>query len=211
MKLSAFVPLLLAVLTASPAWAREEERVSIGDVLTETGKTLPWKEFKKTKEKPVAVVFYADNTGQHGWALSLVDHGNLTWGHDSIDVPTIRNMRVDEALADFDGGGNTKNILALNGHFPAAQAVNINSGWYLPSAGQLRKLAGERNKVNRTLKRLQDKDKSILLWEEIAYWSSTETYDGGAWYVVGSGAVSIFFGGGYEKSRMYRVRSVRSF
>lgn len=109
-----------------------EVPVQLGDVLCADGSIEPAKKWAKSKKEPKGVVFYVDETGQHGWALVLRDKGNHTWGEE-VDIEAIPN--TNEALADFNGKGNTEAILAMGGSYPAVQAIETAEGWYLPSAG----------------------------------------------------------------------------
>lgn len=187
-----------------------EVPVQIGDVLCADGSIEPAKQWAKSKKEPKGVVFYVDETGQHGWALALRDKGNLTWG-DEVDIEAIPNTNENDALADFNGKGNTEAILAMGGSYPAVQAIETAEGWYLPSAGQLCILTQHMKKVQQTLKRLIGKKVPAMLYAKGAYWSSSETLDGRAWYVVDTGSLSNFFRTGYEKGQLYYVRAVTDF
>lgn len=67
------------------------------------------------------------------------------------------------------------------------------------------------SKVNRTLKRLMRNDIPAVHFEPGPYWSSSETTDGRAWYVVDTGSLSNYFRSGYEKKQRYHVRAVIDF
>lgn len=197
-------------------YAQEEEAtskvspVSVGDVLCEDGTTVPAKQWAKSGKKAKGVVFHVDESGQHGWAIALRDKGNHIWGEEG-DIEGIPNSNENEALADFNGKGNTQAILAQGGSYPAVQAIETNEGWYLPSAGQLRVLTRSLPKVNKTIKRLIRKNVPAMEYVKGAYWSSSETPDGRAWYVIDTGALSNFFRTGYEKTQLYYVRAAIDF
>lgn len=184
--------------------------VSIGDVLCDDGTTVPAKQWAKSGKTAAGVVFYVDETKRHGWALALRDKGNQRWGEEG-DIDGIPNSNENEALADYNGKGNTAAILATGGSYPSVQSIETSAGWYLPSAGQLRVLTQNLPKVNQTLKRLIRKDVPAMLFAKGAYWSSSETPDGRAWYVVDTGSLSNFFRTGYEKTQLYYVRAVIDF
>lgn len=200
------------LLATVPATDAEEEvvLVKVGDVLCLDGTVEPAKKWAKSKKAPKGVVFFVDSTGQHGWALALRDNGNLTWG-TTVDIAAIPNLNANEALADFNGKQNTQAILAAEGDFPAVAVLETAQGWYLPSAGQLRKLTDNLSRVDRTLDRLISNGVQATKFAKGAYWSSSETTDARAWYVVHTGALSNFFGTGYEKHRQYYVRGVIDF
>lgn len=121
-------------------YSQEEETatpvvpVSVGDVLCTGGTTVPAKRLSKSGKTACGVVFHVDESGQHGWALALRSEGVQAWGEE-VDIEAIPNTNENEALADFNGKGNTAAILAMEGSFPAVQKIDTDAGWYLPSAG----------------------------------------------------------------------------
>ena len=192
--------------------------VSIGDILCTDGtivKPETWPILGKTAN---GVVFFVDSTGLHGWAVHLNDQGSsFIWGGSVAywwDLSTLSNYTTPPtAMMDLDGYNNTQMIRAaggLNTNMSAAWAVDFDNGWYLPAAGQLRKLYGVIRWVNPTLQIVGGTQfpshlngGNNIWWY---YWSSTELSASGAWYVINDGYLSYA-----NKSTLYRVRAVRAF
>lgn len=99
-----------------------------------------------------AIVFYVDATGQHGWAIDLVEVPSVKWSTENKDIPGLQSKaNFFEAITDLDGYSNTQKIRSFNNDplkYPAAWAVNFDQGWYLPSIGQLNILFGAYFAVN---------------------------------------------------------------
>ncbi len=133
------------------------------------------------------VVFYLNEDGTAGWMVALHDAAeNIPWGlTDEIEgLPHVINNNdiLTSAFADTDGYSNTLSILAhyqstgYTGQYAAA-AVDIDNGWYLPAAGQLKMLYVNAIFYEPTLTIAGD---PMGLHP---YWSSTQENDERAWYV----------------------------
>jgi hypothetical protein len=131
------------------------------------------------------VVFYVDQTGNHGLICSMIDLGYVTWSN----VVSLIGLT---AQSDWDGQSNTNAIIAQAGHTGSAAKLcddytNVNYGtgaysdWYLPSLHQLVKLWGAVYEVNKAL----DSDGNGATTSIIKnyYWSSTESTAGIAWVI----------------------------
>ena len=139
--------LLFAILVLVPALAFAQ-RYHIGDTV-----------YSPTNEK--AVVFYVFDDGNHGWAVSLKDCSMTKyWSAGSVsantDITVESNTFAEYAkyLVDVDGWLDNKilrdslrrlqdsTIVHLNHEamLPAIFDMNFDNGWYLPTAGQMRKL-----------------------------------------------------------------------
>ena len=154
--------ILLAILILMPALAFAQ-RYHIGDTV-----------YSPTNEK--AVVFYVFDDGNHGWAVSLNDYSTTAYwsvaGGDpnSPDlIPSIlprisANANTVSAFAtymeDIDGWKNINDFrnYILNGWpsstlnlFPALFSANFDNGWYMPTAGQMRKLYSSEILVKNTI------------------------------------------------------------
>ena len=184
--------------------------VAIGDILcTDNSIVKPsaWPVAGKTAK---GVVFYVDNTGQHGWAVHLQDQGtSVKWTPSGqyTDISTLTNyFNARDAITDLNGYSNTQKIRNAGNaaKYPAAYAVDFANGWYLPAAGQLRLLFGEIVTLNASLQVVGGTPFSMDSgwW----YWSSTEYGQSDAWHVGYRGNVY-----GDPKNGYYRVRSVRAF
>lgn len=105
----------------------------------------------------------------------------------------------DNALADFDGKGNTQKILEVRGEkdyslwkpgrntltdYPAASCCDMfytdgtqQGDWYLPACGELGYIIPPFNKINKTITNLKNTYSSSIgveLNTERVYWSSTQ-------------------------------------
>lgn len=157
------------------------------------------------------VVFWVDQTGEHGLICSMID---LSTSQVWSDV-TAANVPAPRALSDWDGQTNTTAIVAQSTATSAADlcdaytnaeyGTGIYSDWYLPSRGELNDLWNSLKAVQKAL----DSDGSAATTAIIPnlYWSSSEYNDGSAWYFsfVPGGTYS------YDKTSTYYVRAVRAF
>ena len=187
--------------------------VAIGDILCTDNiivKPSTWPVAGKTA---TGIVFYVDNTGEHGWAVHLHDQGtSVQWTPEGqeADIPTLVNyINPRDAILDLDGYSNTQKIRNAGNatRYPAAYAVDFANGWYLPAAGQLRLLFGEIVTINASLQIVGGTQflMNSIWW----YWSSTERWLDRANGLGSGGTVSD----GYFENKYYNgcVRSVRSF
>ena len=184
--------------------------VAIGDILCTDNtivKPSAWPVAGKTAR---GIVFYVDNTGEHGWAVHLQDQGtSVQWTPESqyTDISTLTNYtNARDAITDLNGYSNTQKIRNAGNatKYPAAYAVDFANGWYLPAAGQLRLLYGEIVTINASLQTVGGTP--FPMNNNFLYWSSTEYSQSYAWYVNYRGYVNY-----YPKSHNFRVRSVRAF
>jgi hypothetical protein len=120
------------------------------------------------------IVFWVDNTAQHGLIVSLVD---LSWAQWSATAS------VTNALSTWNGDGNSAMILGISS---AAQwchdylnSINYNTGtysdWYLPAIDQLSLIYHVRYILNKNIESAPA-PKNIISGQT-GYWSSTEDYD----------------------------------
>lgn len=185
--------------------------VAVGDILcTDNSIVKPsaWPVVGKTAK---GIVFYVDNTDEHGWAVHLQDQGmGITWNGSETDIPNLHNyINYIDAIADRDGYANTQHIRAAGNasSYSAAWLVDNANGWYLPAAGQLRLLYAEIVTVNASLQVVGGVQISINSnwW----YWSSTEYDRHWAWILRNTGHISTIAKGSLEV--INRVRAVCSF
>jgi hypothetical protein len=154
------------------------------------------------------VVFYVDATGIHGWVIGLEQITDKKWSTETKTISGLQpysNWR--EAIADFDGYGNTQTIRNFGNaqKYPAAWVVDFDQGWYLPSIGQLNILFGEMVAVNKSLELL---DVAIISYDNVGVWSSTACSDN-------KNAMQLFLKSGRvtyaQKSNSKLVRQVKDF
>ncbi len=161
--------------------------------------------------KKEGVVFWVDETGQHGKIVSLTESSRLPWSSD-----TAEQKRLIGADSKSDGAKNmdvVKQIPGWQSKYPAFKwCADLGEGWYLPAIEELKIFALNNtvhDAVNRTLetkgKKLANKGDSR--W----YWSSTESNDRyiGADEFCAWG-VGMFGGstGNYNKSGSGYVRAI---
>ena len=136
------------------------QNVKIGDILCTDGSTISAVDFPSSGRTAEGIVFYVDNTGTHGWAVSLdtdaldTDWVTETYYSDGYDIPDLPNCEYSrEALYDMNGYQNTAIIRVTHGPdwYSAAWAVDFGNGWYLPAAGQMRWLLSYVNEINESL------------------------------------------------------------
>ncbi|MCK4661997.1 MAG: DUF1566 domain-containing protein [Bacteroidales bacterium] len=150
------------------------------------------------------VVFWVDNTGEHGLICSKTDidgGSGAAWSNiTGIEIGTT-------AQSQFDGLANTTAITGQSGHTSSAaklcedySTTGTSAGdWYLPSKDELSKIYHTKYEINKAL--------NINSFVLPYYWSSTERSDGSAW--------GYDFGDGYSseniKGNTLGVRAVRAF
>jgi Protein of unknown function (DUF1566) len=155
------------------------------------------------------IVFWVDNTGQHGLITSLIDLSLTSWSNvtDVLIGPT--------AQSTWNGQGNSTAIMGQNGHTNSAAKwcdtyTNANYGtgiyndWYLPAIDQLSLIYHARYILNKNMEGVSGANKLA----NDNYWSSTEGDSSTAWaFYLGNG----YGYSGYGKSNYYEVRAVRAF
>lgn len=151
------------------------------------------------------VVFYVDQTGQHGLICSQtdIDGGNgFVWSN-------IENAEIGiTAQSDFNGATNTTSIIGQSGHTHSAAKLcadystpgTLVGDWYLPSIDELTQIYNSKYQINKALN-----INSLAI--DYAYWSSTE---------VGNESVLVYrfnYGSSAYTDKMYmhRIRAVRVF
>lgn len=178
-----------------------------GDILCTDLTTVKPDDWPVQGKTAKAIVFYVDTTGQHGWAVHLnnIDTHDY-WSSPTYYIGVIPYNNPRDVVSDLNGLTNTQqitNILISEGstdyHFSLS---NLNAGWFIPSAGQLRILCARQNTINSSLQTVggtplfeYSPDWTISV---NSYWSSSMrdvvTYGSGsnntAWYVSSSGKLS---------------------
>jgi hypothetical protein len=142
------------------------------------------------------IIFFIDNTGQHGLISAINDQGTgISWNKNGKNVVTNAT-----GTARGTGHSNTNKIVNVQGKTGTYAALlcfkykhDGFTDWYLPSKDELNLLYQQRNVVGG--------------FGATNYWSSSETGKGTAW--------DQEFGGGFQfkdsKSFTLNVRAIRSF
>lgn len=185
--------------------------VAVGDILCTDGNIVKPSDWPMDGKSAMGIVFYVDNTGEHGWAVQLQDQSSsIQWGGGGTDIPTLTNYYSGrEAIFDLNGYSNTQKIRnAGNGStYPSAWAVDFENGWYVPAIGQLNLLFAELMTVNTSLQTAGGTPltSNSYFW----YWSSTEYDQTYAWKVTVDGNTHFDYKSGYNANN--NMRAIRNF
>ena len=179
----------------------------VGDILCEGNLVISPANYDANIHTAIGVVFYVDNTGQHGWAVALMNAGSYKWGPEPNDTPLPNYSEQRQAIYDLNGYENTRIIRNYGTNFPAFYALDFSNGWYLPAIGQLNILYANQVEVNAVLELLGG---TALNWN---YWSSTERYQYVAWVLTSQGEVWNCISNGYisYKQVSRNVRGAHNF
>lgn len=192
------------------------QTVRVGDILCAQGTDTIIVHPQNYTGGAIGVVFYVDESGQHGWALHpQIQAHQIYWSYmNELPWGLTGWQSIRDAIYDLDGYENTGFLRAASQYdhsaYPGAWAVDYEHGWYWPALGQLNILFGSAPIVNNSLKIIG----GILLQGPWVYWSSsTFGFDNDcALYYASSGAM-----GAVVKSRSILplapldVRSIRNF
>lgn len=203
---------ILALLLCVAMPSLNAQVAHVGDILCEGNAIISPANYPSSGATAIGVVFYVDQTGQHGWAVALQDAGSFPWGCDGTDMPLPNYSNKRQAIYDLDGYENTRIVRENCTDSPAFYAVDFENGWYVPAIGQLNYLYGNLMEVDRSLAVAGG---ATFLATEWKYWSSTEHSSYGAWNLLSSGELNIDSSSnpyhGYAKRHSFRVRGVRAF
>lgn len=150
------------------------------------------------------VVFYVDETGQHGLICSKADID----GGSGVAWSNIISVEIGAtAKSEFNGDANTNAIIGQASHTSSAAKLcadystngTSKGDWYLPAIDELSLIYHAKYKINKALN-----TNSFAL---TGYWSSTEYTNSYAWPYYFDNGYSNYHG----KDRTYRVRAVRAF
>lgn len=204
-----FLITLIPVLTLA-------QSVRIGDFLCVQGTDTITVHPEHYTEGAIGVVFYVDETGQHGWAIHPgIQAVGIYWSYwDELPWGLTGWESIREAIYDLDGYDNTGFLRTASdldhNLYPGAWVVDYENGWYWPALGQLNLLYGSIPLINPSLQMIGG-ETFTGRW---VYWSSSVYgFDNDcAIYLSSSGAM-----GAVIKSRDYLsdlpmlVRSIRDF
>ena len=150
------------------------------------------------------VVFWQSPEGDEGLMVALEDASDgCNWGNDINSLTLIdKPFLLPVALEDVSGNTNTrcirKHLDTLSGVY-AANVVDFEHGWYLPSAGELRKLYAALPLIENALSVAG----GVTLTNS-TYWSSTE-------YGSSQAATATFSMSNENKESTLPVRAIRHF
>lgn len=201
---------ILALLLCVAMPCLNAQVAHVGDILCEGDLIVSPASYNANIHTAIGVVFYVDQTGQHGWAIALHDEGEYEWGCYGSDTP-LPNYDHDNkrgAIYDLNGYENTRIVREHSTDHPAFYAVDFENGWYVPAIGQLNYLYGNLTEVNASL---QEAGGTVFDTNvEWKYWSSTEYEEWYAWPLISNGDLSSLT---YDvtKTCTWRVRAARNF
>jgi len=156
------------------------------------------------------ILFYVTPDQSEGWMVALNDaSSSIAWGIG--DVPGLDNQTCSAPygllLNETDGFANTATIRNHQaGQNTAANVVDFEHGWYLPTAGQLSKLFGALGFIE---DELQSHGSTLA---EDYYWSSSEV-DGSDAFALSCAPMANVRAGHFArrgKTSNHRVREVRN-
>ena len=151
------------------------QAVNIGDILCVQGTDTIIVHPQDYTEGAIGVVFYVDETGQHGWALHpQIQAHQIYWSYmNELPWGLTGWQSIRDAIYDLDGYENTGFLRAASQYdhsaYPGAWAVDYEHGWYWPALGQLNILYGSAPIINNALKLIG----GVLLQGPWVYWSSS--------------------------------------
>jgi len=195
--------LMLALLMTVAVPFMKAQEAHVGDILCEGDLIVSPASFDSTTQVAVGVVFYVDNTGLHGWAISLADvsdHINFA-SYGDLSLGNYEDVR--SAIYDLDGYHNTQ-VVRETGGGGIFNAVDFANGWYVPAIGQLNYLYGNLLEVNASLEVAGGTPFEMNgTWN---YWSSTEYGHYYAWDLENTGEIKDNY-----KANYYLLRAARNF
>ena len=201
--------LMMAALLMALVVPCVNAQVKVGDILCEGDTLVRPADYDSLNLKAIGVVFYVDDSNEHGWAVALEDVGSLAWGGYGDDTDLENFSTRGSASRDVDGYNNTKTIRENGKHHPAFQAVDFEHGWYVPAMGQLKRLYKNLKEINPILTQVGGSIIPRIGWN---YWSSTEYSELNAWYLTTIGGAEHTSDGYNDNKAAPRiVRSVRDF
>lgn len=123
------------------------------------------------------------DTGDATWLHQsyCCDHCVNHWGIDLCECESGARVGECDALFDIDGRGNTERLVTRN---PKLRNL-LEDGEYIPSLGQLNLMAHYMDELNKAFTYVSASPLSST-W----YWSSTESSQAVAWYVVFSNGLT---------------------
>ncbi len=184
-------------------WNNKQDQLTAGTGINITGNTVSAKTYSVGDFAHGGIVFWVDETGQHGLVCAKEDQSTgIQWYNGS-------NTTVN-AVRDGIGAGmyNTERIIANQGvgSYAAQLCANYQGGgygdWYLPSKAEVNLMYQNKTVIDATAT-VNGGSGFVSAY----YWSSTEGANDHAW--------DQYFGLGYQyndfKYFTYRVRAVRAF
>lgn len=194
--------IVLLILGLASVYGQERK---IGDVITNSDGSR-------------GVVFWVSPDGKKGWMIAMHDLSpKASWCQPGGNVPDLDDTgdigfnTLLKALTDTAGYANTAKIRAYlgPGRSYAAQLVDFENGWYLPAAGQLKKLYAVCPFINSVITRNGGSELHSVgnTLPDYSYFTSTESSKQYAWCCLFTNG----WLGVSEKTNIFYARAVRTF
>jgi hypothetical protein len=192
-------------------------QIRVGDIMCVQGNDTVMVHPENYTSGGIGVVFYVDETGQHGWVIHRELQGHHIYWSSVNELPWGLTgwQSIREAIYDLDGYENTGFIRAASEYdhslYPCAWAVDYDHGWYWPALGQLNILYGSLPTVNHSLEVIggEVSHNGWVYWSSSAYGFDNDC----ALYLAYTGAMGAVVKGRTtinEYTAIY-VRSIRDF
>ena len=196
----------LQVVTGSSSGI-QVPRIAVGDILCTDNSIVKPADWPVAGKTAMGIVFYVDNTGEHGWAVHLHNQAStIKWGGYGSLISTMPSYPLARnAAADINGYVNTQMIRAAGNSntYPAAWAVDFANGWYLPGGGQLQLLMALYIDINKSLQIVGGTQFAMSY-----FWASTQCSSTEGWSSYAGGSLHTI---GKNQQADYKVRSIRNF
>jgi hypothetical protein len=155
------------------------------------------------------IVFWVDNTGQHGLIVSLVDVSTASaWSNIYDEIgPTAQstwNGQANSTAIIGQSGHTTSAALLCDAYTNANYSTGIYSDWYLPAIDQLSMIYNARYVLNKNIESVSG---AILLGNG-TYWSSTEDFGYYVWSLSFKYSPYPYIN---DKATTFYARAVRAF
>jgi hypothetical protein len=150
------------------------------------------------------MVFYVDETGQHGLVSSMVDLGNYEWGCYGTDINGADGYVIGtgyQNTLDIVAGCTETNTAAYQCLIATTEDY---TDWYLPSKDELKEMYNAIGNGS-TAGNIGDFETNS------SYWSSSETFGSHSWDLHFGNGQSYDANYGCYKDYSKRVRAVRAF
>lgn len=184
-------------------WNNKQDQLTAGTGIDITGNTVSAKTYSVGDFAHGGIVFWVDETGQHGLVCAKEDQSTgIQWNNGSYTTVN--------AVRDGIGAGmyNTERIIANQGvgSYAAQLCANYQGGgygdWYLPSKEELNLMYQNKATIDATAGVNGGSG-----FVSANYWSSAENGNSSAWGQYFSGGYQYYSNKGYAD----RVRAVRAF
>ena len=197
----------------------------IGDVLCTDGTVLGVDSFLNSGKTAKGVVFYVDEEEGYGRAIALSNaysNSSMLWSSNRVQYSTTTYTTYSQASQDMNGKANTNNMINkysnTASYVPAAHHCYYYNhttygtgtqpqGWYLPAAGEMILIYGNRIELNKTLNKLRTQNTNNTLLYNNTYWTSSEYNNNYAWYFLNTGNLNYT----YKNNNNYYARPVIQF